>query len=90
MSQIFLVSKLTVTFPVNNQPCRTDCTISFHPNGADAQDTREATPVDFFFWDYFTNKVYIKRPTNLENLKKRIRSAHETLSNVIQEFIGRS
>lgn len=54
----------------------------------------DLTPLDFFLWGYLKNKVYVTKPTNIEDLKESIR--HETslilpemLEKVKNEFYNR-
>ncbi|GBM92025.1 hypothetical protein AVEN_126352-1 [Araneus ventricosus] len=40
----------------------------------------DLTPLDFFFWEYIMNIVYSENITDISQLKRRIRSAIETVT----------
>lgn len=54
----------------------------------------DLTPLDYFLWGYLKSKVYVTRPTHLEDLKARIRQeirkiSADVIDNVQKEFINR-
>jgi hypothetical protein len=54
----------------------------------------DLNPMDFSIWGYLKSKVYVNRPTNLEDLKVRITNKMQQitpvmLANITEEFIAR-
>lgn len=46
----------------------------------------DLTPLDFFLWGHLKTKVYTNKPTNVDDLKERIR---QEVQNITPEIIGR-
>lgn len=54
----------------------------------------DLTPMDFFLWGYLKHRVYVNKPTSIDDLKNRIeyeiqRIPAEMIRNVVEEFESR-